>query len=62
MYNAIWRVDARWFATRKEATAFCEGANKSESEIVRVQIGQHINAEQLVSFLKANFVDGILKV
>lgn len=52
--SAIWSVRKFWFATKKEAVAFCQGANIPEDEVMRRPIGCYLNPKQLVTFLKEN--------
>ncbi len=58
--KAIWRVNAAWFETKKEAVAFVAGLGLSEDKITRVPIGCYVNPRQLVEFLRQNFNNGIL--
>lgn len=61
--SAIWKtnpgnrfVKPKWFATQKEAKAFCEGAGYDPTEHVhRVPIGNYLNPQQLVKFIAENF-------
>jgi hypothetical protein len=57
--SAIWKVpvegDDEWFATRKEAHAFCDGAKLYRDVTERVEIACYLNPNQLVAFIKKHF-------
>ena len=56
---AIWKVPTQegdeWFATRKEAHAFCNGAKLEHDITERVEIACYLNPNQLVAFIRQHF-------
>ena len=54
--RAIWRVTVKgkddWFATKKEAVAFCNGAGiDPEEKVERIDIGCYNDPKQTVALL-----------
>ena len=62
--KAIWKIPTDtvtyWFETRKEAVAYCRGAQFDDSRIIRVPIACYLNPRQLVYFINENFPNNII--